>query len=60
MIGKKSDFLPSDVIGEHVQTSESSQDFERHIIPPRDKVCPHCQALLWTDERLASSSKVNP
>ncbi len=60
MIGKKLDFMPKDVIGEHVVLDENLPDFARHIIPPRDQTCPHCQALLWLEERTTNSRKNNP
>ena len=51
-IAKKNNiFSPTDIFGTNVILDLTSKYYARHKLPPRDQICPFCNALLWLKER---------
>jgi hypothetical protein len=50
-IACKSNFNTSDIVGLYVQTNDELPNFGRHIITKRHLSCPHCEALVWIEEK---------
>ena len=53
-------FLESYVSKKNVNNNSCLPYFARHVLPKRVHNCLHCDALMWLEEKLHSSSDKNP
>ncbi|KAI9010866.1 hypothetical protein CLU79DRAFT_710185, partial [Phycomyces nitens] len=52
-------FNPENIIGPNISLTEGNL-YRRHVFPRMESRCPFCNAHMWVDERLKSSSIQNP
>ncbi|KAJ8657750.1 hypothetical protein O0I10_006565 [Lichtheimia ornata] len=52
-------FLPEHVYGPNV-SQQPDATYRRHTFPAMDVSCPFCGALMWMEEKVVGSSRINP
>ncbi|KAG2212147.1 hypothetical protein INT45_006473 [Circinella minor] len=52
-------FVPEHIFGPNISFTRGN-NYRRHIFPNMNVNCPFCNARMWIDERVKSSSVLNP